>query len=96
MPYTQGGLPYAPQSDTSYDAAVQAKQFARTQREQYAAWVRARGEHGATDAEAEIEIPMRRSSVCARRNELEKTRVIVKTDRRRGGCAVYTSQSLSG
>lgn len=94
MPYVdpaQTSLPYQQGSDTSYDAAVQAKQFARTQREQYAAWVRARGEFGATDAEAEQGIPMRRSSVCARRNELEKARVIQKTDRRRGGCAVYVA-----
>src|SRR5687768_3361855 len=89
MPYTQAGLPWAPRSDTSHDAAVRAKNFAFGQRARVLAWVRARGRHGATMGEAEREMPIKRSSACGRFNELETAGEIIKTSARRNGCAVY-------
>jgi hypothetical protein len=89
VPWTQAGLPWAPHSDTSHDAAIAAEAFAGRQQVQYLTWLRSRGQRGGTDAEAEAEIPMRRSAVCARRNEAMRCGLVVKTDQRRGACAVW-------
>lgn len=94
MPYLEPStarLPFQSESPTSYDAAVRQQAVVQTQRAVYFDWLKARGDHGGTDAEAEA-IPMKRQSICARRNELEKQGLVVKTDQRRGGCAVYRTQ----
>lgn len=90
MPYidaVQRALPWQSGSDTSHDAAAAARSFSGRQRQMYLDWLRAKGPIGGTDAEAEVELAMRRSSVCARRNEL--LGVIYKTAWRRFGCAVW-------
>lgn len=92
MPYTQTGLPYAPGSDTSHDAAVTAQRFVGQQGEDVHDWIAARGILGATMAEAEQLMPIRRSSACARFNALEKAGRLVKTDERRAGCFVYVAR----
>ncbi len=89
MPYTQHDLPWAPGSETSHKAAIRAEAFSDTQGDRYYRWLLGRGLIGATDAEAEALIPMRRSSICARRAEHMKAGRIVKTDQRRNGCAVW-------
>lgn len=94
MPYAapaQRELPYASGSDTSHDAAVVAGAFSELQRDRYLRWLQSRGEFGGTDGEAEKQLAMRRSSVCARRNELMKDGRIVKAARRRNGCQVWRS-----
>ena len=91
MPYLEPAsyeLPFAAGSETSRDAAVAIRETASTQRERYFRWLAGRV-HGSTDAEAEASIPMRRSSICARRNELMKAGRILKTDWRRGGGTVF-------
>lgn len=92
MPYLQSStyeLPFQSGSETSRDAAIAIEPVAETQRERYFAFVALAGTQGRTDAEAESWLRMRRSSVCARRNELMKAGRIVQTDRRRKGCTVY-------
>lgn len=82
-------LPWQGEIDgTSHDAAVAADAFAGTQRERYYAWLAGRVQ-GGTDGEAEAELGMRRSSVCARRNELMKQQRVVARATRRGGCQVF-------
>ena len=91
MPYLEPAnyeLPYQSGSDTGRDAAESMREAAATQRERYIRWLADRL-HGGTDWEAEVELTMRRSSVCARRNELMKAGRIVKTDWRRFGCTVW-------
>lgn len=84
-------LPFQSDSDTSHDAAVAAECFAASQRSRYFVWLLGKREHGGTDAEAEHELQMRRSSVCARRNELRAKNLVSKTGRRRGGCTVWVA-----
>ena len=81
-------LPYSDQ-ETSRDAAVKAQRFGAMQRARYLSWMTSKGVSGATDAEAEIGIPMRRSSICARRAECVHDGTVVPTERRRGGCRVW-------
>jgi hypothetical protein len=88
VPYTQSGLPFV-SHDASRDAALRAESFSGRQLRTYLAFVVAKGSHGATDREAEEQIPMRRSSVCARRNELLREELIIDTGLRRCGCAVW-------
>lgn len=85
----QQSLPYAPQSETSRESAIAAGAFATNQREQYFRWLQSKGDFGGTDGEAERQLKLRRSSVCARRNELRTAARVVKTDRRRDGCEVW-------
>jgi hypothetical protein len=91
MPYAdtaQARLPYASGSETSRDAAIRALAFAETQEARYFRWLSQR-DQGGTDAEAEREIPMKRQSVCARRNELVNRGLVINTGLRRGHCAVW-------
>ena len=93
MPYTaQIGLPYAAGSDTSLQAAQRAARFVGVQGEQVWQWVANRGDSGATMAEAEQQMPIRRSSACARFNALMKAGRLVKTGARRDGCSVYVAK----
>lgn len=92
MPYADPAnqrLPFASSSDTSHDAAVAARTTAPDQRARYFSWLASCGVAGGTDAEAETALTMRRSSICARRNELMTDGKVVKTDARRSGCAVW-------
>lgn len=91
MPYTQAGLPYAPQSDTSRDAATRAQKFVGKQGIEVLAWFQGRGGHGGTQKEASQALDIDRASICARVNALEKVGNLVKTSQRRDGCAVYRS-----
>jgi len=90
MPYTsQMGLPWAPQSDTSHEAAIAAEAFAATQEARVLAFVTARGAYGSTMKEAEMEMPIQRSSACGRFFALVAAGKLRKTTERREGCAVY-------
>lgn len=94
MPYVAGTraqpeLPWQGRiNGTSHGAAVKAESFAATQRERYYAWLKDRIE-GGTDGEAEVELMMRRSSVCARRNELIRQGRVMDWQHRRFGCTVW-------
>lgn len=83
-------LPFISGSDTSRDAALAIAPSATTQRARYAQWLASRGDFGGTDKEAALQLEMGRATLCPRRRELEKDGLVVKTVRRRGGCAVYT------
>lgn len=89
MPYTQDGLPWAPQSDTSHQAAVRAQSFAATQQAKVLAHIAACGARGCTQPEAVAALGIKQSSGCARFRELEKAGRIYKTPTRRDGCQVY-------
>lgn len=91
MPYASVNreLPFASGSDTSHEAAVQAESFAANQRTRYFIWLLSKGTYGGTDAEAEVELSMRRSSVCARRNELKAKGSVFNSGVRRGGCTAW-------
>lgn len=85
---SQSGLPFQ-NHDASRDAAVRAEAFAAPQLRLYLNFLIAKGEHGATDREAEEQIPMRRSSICARRNELVRDGLVKDVGIRRQGCGVW-------
>ena len=90
MPYTQAGLPYAPQSDTSHDAAIAAQKFVGKQGAEVRAWFVARGAHGGTQKEASAALGIARASMAARVNALVQTGSLIKSvSERRGSCAVY-------
>ena len=92
MPYTtQMGLPWAPQSDTSRDAAVAADAFAATQEARVLAYIASRGSRGATMREAEHEMPIQRASACPRFAMLMAKGLIRKTDEKRDGCRAYVA-----
>ncbi len=89
VPQTVHGVPYAPGSDTSYEAALRASAFVCQQGLRVYRWVRAQGPHGATQKEAETALGITRQSLCARFKALEDVDAVQKTARRRGGCGVY-------
>jgi hypothetical protein len=89
MPYTQHGLPWAPQSETSHQAAIAAQSFSGEQGAAVLAWVTQQGANGATQKEMERGTGYSRASIAARVNELWKVGRLVKTGERREGCAVY-------
>lgn len=92
MPYLDSSIPALPFSDqeTSREAAVKAKLFAKTQRDRVEWWYRTCGASGMTDKMMCELAGLSRQSLCARRNELMKLGRVVKTNRRRrNGCAVY-------
>ena len=93
MPYLDSSrpvLPFQSGSDTcSRDAAVAVQPQAETLREKYLAFMQRRGALGATDAEAERLIPMKRQTVCPRRAECIKLGLVTRTDQRRRGCRVW-------
>ena len=90
MPYTtQLGLPWAAQSETSHDAARAAEAFAATQEAAVLVFIASKQAMGATMKEAEIEMPIQRSSACARFFALAAKGLIRKTDDKRDGCRAY-------
>ena len=95
MPYLDSPnyeLPYAPESDTSHDAAVAARKFIGRQGLTVLAWFTSRGAYGGTQREASEVLGIGRQSICARCHALEQTGQIVKlagTTRQR--CVVYRS-----
>lgn len=91
MPYLdpQRELPWQSGSQTSHDAAVRHRNRAATQQAWVSGYVRYRGEDGATQRECSEALGFGRPSCCARFRALELAGQIVKTARRRHGCAVY-------
>ena len=90
MPYTRAGLPFAAQSDTSYEAALKARKFVAAQGLRVWRWLReVCVPSGGTQKEAAEALNMGRPSLCARFKALEDAGAIVKTAYRRDGCAVY-------
>src|SRR5689334_14322653 len=97
MPYLDSAnreLPFQSGSDTSRDAAVRAQRYVGEQGIRVLPWFIERGDHGGTQREAHEALGIERSSICARVNALEAVGNLVKTERRRGGCAVYVSRQL--
>ncbi len=95
MPYTSG-IPFAPNSPTSYEAALRAAPFVAEQGVKVYRWLSTRGDSGGTQKEAAVALGMERPSLCARFNALEERLAIEKTDERRGGCAVYRVRRAEG
>ena len=89
MPHTRSGIPWAKQSDTSYEAALRAAPFVAEQGLRVYHWVRSRGPRGATQKEAEAALGIARASLCARFKALQDASAVRQTSHRRGGCAVY-------
>lgn len=92
MPYLDANysLPYASQSETSRDAALAMQPHVETQEATVYRWFVARGSDGGTQRECSQDLWIGRPSVAARVHALERQGRLVKTDRRRAGCAVYT------
>lgn len=93
MPYLEPAsyeLPFQGASDTSRAAAVKARDFVGRQGMIVLRWFAARGQQGGTQAEASTALGIGRPSICARVRALEQRGELVKTDRRHGGCAIYT------
>lgn len=87
MPYTNAGLPFQSQSDTSRDAALAVERFVGEQGETVYAWLAERPD--GTQKEASASLGIGRPSICARFHALEAAGRIVKLKHRRDGCAVY-------
>lgn len=85
-------LPFISGSATSRDAAITIQHVRVTQFDRYVAWMRLRGDQGATDKETCLSLGIQRSSICCRRNEAMALGLIEKTERRRGACAVYVAK----
>lgn len=80
MPYADiftPELPWTSGSDTSHEAAVQAKDFVGPQGEAVLAWFRSRRD--GTQKEAAAALGMGRASICARVRALEMAGALVKT-----------------
>lgn len=94
MPYIDSAnyeLPYHAESETSRAAALKAKAFVGRQGLTVLAFFISRDTYGATQIEASTALNIGRPSMCARVRALEQQGELVKTDRRRAGCAVYTA-----
>ena len=96
--FDSGDLPpYQKGSDTSREAARSVAEDAPTKRAEVYGYILARGDAGATDAEIERGLSMLRQSVCGRRNELVRLRMIRDSGRRRTSpqterlCAVWVA-----
>ena len=93
MPYLDSAnydLPYASESETSRDAAVQARKFVGRQGLTVLAWFVSRGAYGGTQREASAALVIGRPSIAARVHALEATKRLVKVAGvRRGGYQVY-------
>lgn len=91
MPYIDyPALPYAPQSDTSRDAAVRAHRYVGPQGIKVMRWFIERGARGGTQREASEALGISRAAMCARVRALEQSGAIFKSViERRGGCSVY-------
>lgn len=92
MPYVQPAqqaLPWQSGSETSHEAAMAAGECAVTQRQKVYSFLARHGRRGATDEEIEQALSMRRSSVCARRNELVKARQVEDS-----GCTTLSASGL--
>lgn len=92
MPYLDAPnyeLPYQSGSDTSGDAALEAKAFVGRQGLEVLWWFEQWGEYGGTQKDVATALKIGRPSVCARVRALEQQGKLVKTNRRRDGCVVY-------
>lgn len=99
MPYTQAGLPYAPQSDTSHEAAVTAESFASIQRERVYQAIRewSFASMGRTQKELSATLQIDRASIAPRCHELEKAKRIEKiAGVKRDGCNAYQVSGYRG
>jgi len=76
-------LPYQSHSETSRSAAVRAKSAATTDRARVLAYIRDRGQHGATDLEIQATLRMNGDTERPRRVELENAGLVRDTGRRR-------------
>lgn len=83
--------PFQRSSETSKAAAVKAQAFVGQQGETVLAAIKERGELGMTQKECKAVTGIDRPSLCARYRALEQCKLIVKTDRKRDGCAVYAA-----
>lgn len=95
MPYADPinrELPFQSQSETSHDAAVQARDFVGKQGVQVWCWFESRGAYGGTQREAAEALGIGRPSIAARVNALEQQGRLRKTAQRRAGCSVYTAE----
>lgn len=88
MAYTRAGQPFAAPSDTSYEAAIQARAFVAEQGMAVYRWLKQQAK-GGTQKEAAAALNIGRPSVCARFKGLEDAMAIRKTSARRGKCTVY-------
>lgn len=81
MPYTESLLPFSGSTiqsrHASHAGAEDAKDRALPQTLRYLAYLRARGEQGATDAEAAEALGLQRSSINARRSVLMREGLVV-------------------
>lgn len=84
--------PYARSSQTSKAAAERARDFVGPQGDRVMTWVAARGLQGATQKEAAAVLNIGRPSLAARFRALEQAGDILKTEERRGHCAVYRAK----
>lgn len=93
MPWTetvgQPSLPWSGRSagakGTSYRGAKDAEPRAGTQAARYYDWLKARGVHGATDAEANAALALGLNIINARRNALVTAGLVVDSGRERPG-----------
>lgn len=92
MPHTKHGEPYAGGSETSYEAALRARQFVSEQGLRVFQWLKRRGT--GTQREAERELHIARPSLCARFKALEDVGAIRKTSVKRDGCTAYQVTSV--
>jgi len=83
-------LPFSDEQ-TSRDAAEAARRWAGPQAERVLAWFRAQS-GGATQPECAAATGISRQSLSARCRGLVQRGELVKTTRRRGGCAVFEAR----
>lgn len=90
MPYTNLGLPWAPQSDTSHQAAKRAELFFTDQQRKVLVDVKAQGFYGSTQKECHARTGIARAALAPRFKELTDGGHFLKSAvERREGCAVY-------
>lgn len=88
MPRTQDGSPFSgstPQSrHASYFGALAGQKTAESKRARYYSFLDGRDD--ATDEEAEVQLGIRRSSICSTRESLKRRGLITPTGGFRVGC----------
>ena len=92
MPYLDSAsydLPFQSGSDTSREAALQARSFIGVQGIRVLRWFEDRGARGGTQKECAEALSLGRPSVCARVHALEHAGALYKTRLTRARCAVY-------
>lgn len=95
MGYTRAGEPFANGSETSFEAALHARQFVSEQGVKVYRWLRERRDYGGTQKEAEAALAVARPSLCARFKALEDFKAIQQTSVKRDGCRVYVVTKTS-